>query len=91
VRNALRRVSDSGSLRIRVHEDDLETVRANREELLSLVDGIPHVEIVSDRRVGAGGCVVETAGGNIDARIETQLETVGETLKQMVMPTERAA
>lgn len=90
-RNALRRVAESGNLRIRVHAEDLDTVRANREELMTLVDGIPHVEIVADRRVGLGGCIVETAGGNIDARIETQLETVADTLKQMVVPMERAA
>ncbi len=85
VRNALRRVTESGTLRIRVHAEDLETIRAGREDLLTLVDGIPHIEIIEDRRVGAGGCVVETEAGNIDARIETQLEEVAETLEQMIM------
>jgi flagellar assembly protein FliH len=83
VRNSLRRVAESGTLRIRVHADDLATVRANREDLLSLVDGIPHIEIIEDRRVGPGGCLVETDAGNIDARIETQLEEVSSTLEAM--------
>ena len=73
VQNALRRVADGGSLRIRVHADDLQTVRSNREDLLTLVDNIRHVEIIEDRRVGPGGCIVETDAGNIDARLETQL------------------
>lgn len=73
VQNALRRVADGGSLRIRVHADDLQTVRGNREDLLTLVDNIRHVEIIEDRRVGPGGCIVETDAGNIDARLETQL------------------
>ena len=76
VKNTLRRVADSTSLRIRVHADDLATVRANREELYTLVDTIRKVEIVEDRRVGLGGCIVETDAGTIDARIETQLEEI---------------
>ena len=73
VRNALRRVADAGTLRIRVNAEDLQTIRGKREELLTLVDNIRHVEIIEDRRVGTGGCIVETDNGNIDARIETQL------------------
>jgi flagellar assembly protein FliH len=83
IRNALRRVADGSSLRIRVHANDLETVRGHREEILSLLDNVRNVEIIEDRRVGAGGCVVETPAGNIDARIETQLNEVGNTLNQM--------
>jgi len=73
VRNALRRVADAGTLRIRVNAEDLQTIRGKREELLTLVDNIRHVEIIEDRRVGTGGCIIETDNGNIDARIETQL------------------
>ncbi|HLJ53635.1 MAG TPA: FliH/SctL family protein [Chthonomonadaceae bacterium] len=80
VKNTLRRVADSTSMRIRVHADDLQTVRANREELFSLVDGVRKVEIVEDRRVGTGGCIVETNAGTIDARIETQLEEIRKLL-----------
>lgn len=80
VKNTLRRVADSTSLRIRVHADDLETVRGNREDLYALVDSIRKIEIVEDRRVGPGGCIVETDAGTIDARIETQLEEVRKML-----------
>ena len=71
-------------LRIRVHGNDLETVRTNRADLLTLVDGANHVEIIEDRRVEPGGCIIETNAGSIDARIETQLESVSDALKQMV-------
>lgn len=73
VRNALRRVTESGTVRIRVNSEDLPTIRGNRDELLTLVDNLRHLEIIEDRRVGVGGCIVETEGGNIDARLETQL------------------
>ncbi|CEK20433.1 FliH/SctL family protein [Chthonomonas calidirosea] len=73
IKNALLRVADSASLCIRVSPRDLETVRSHREELLEMLDHLPHVEIIGDRRVGDGGCIVETPNGNVDARIETQL------------------
>ena len=80
-RNALRRVVEGGTLRIRVNAEDLQTVRGNREELLTLVDNIRHVEIIEDRRVGAGGCIVETDAGSIDARLETQLAEAANLLE----------
>jgi flagellar assembly protein FliH len=89
IKNALRRVAESGALRIRVHASDLETVRSHREDLMSLLDGIHHLEIIEDRRVSEGGCIVETEAGNIDTRVETQLKEVADTLEQMV--THRAS
>lgn len=80
--NALRRVAESQFLRIRVHADDLATLRNRREDLLSLVDGSRHIEIVEDRRVGRGGCIVETSAGAIDATIETQLHELARLLEQ---------
>jgi len=73
VRNALRHSIESKRITIRVNEADLAPLRASRNDLLSLVDGIERLDIIEDRRVSQGGCVVETDGGTIDGRIETQL------------------
>lgn len=78
VQNAMRRVAESQSLRIKVNPADLETVRNYREEILEMLDGVKHLEINEDRRVGRGGCALETEAGNIDARIETQLQILPE-------------
>lgn len=83
-RNALRRVVDKENIRIRVNALDLETLRAAREDLLSLVDGMRHIEIVEDRRVDAGGCIVETNAGMIDAKVDTQLAEVNTLLETMM-------
>ena len=84
VRNSLRRVVDTENIRIRVNMDDLDTVRSSRDELTSLVDGIRHIEIVDDRRVNPGGCVVETGSGTIDAKMDTQLDEVTNALQAMI-------
>lgn len=81
VRNALRRVVDTENVRIRVNMEDLDTVRSSRDELATLMESIRGVEIVADRRVNPGGCVVETASGTIDAKLDTQIDEVTAALK----------
>lgn len=78
--NALRRVTDKDQVRIRVSLPDAPAVRAMRDDLLNLLDGAKNLEIVDDRRIGPGGCVVETNAGTIDARMETQLDEVERAL-----------
>lgn len=78
--NALRRVTDKDQVRIRVSLPDAAQVRGMREDLLNLMDGVKNLEIVDDRRIGQGGCVVETNAGTIDAKIETQLDEVERAL-----------
>ena len=87
IRSAIRRVSDHGALRVKVHPEDLDMARSHRGELESLLDGNAQIEIVADRRIGQGGCVVETDSGSIDARLETQIANVGEALNQVVLST----
>ncbi len=83
VQNALRRAADSQTLRVRVHETDLEAVRAAKSDLLMLVDGLQHLEIISDRRVQPGGALVETEAGTIDARMETQIAVLEESMQDL--------
>ncbi len=80
LQNALRRVTDKDHVRIRVSLADAAHVRGMREDLVNLMDGVKNLEIVDDRRIGQGGCVVETNAGTIDAKIETQLDEVERAL-----------
>lgn len=76
IQNALRRVTDKEQVRIRVSVGDAGRVRGMREDLMTMLDGLRHLEIVDDRRVGDGGCVIETGAGTIDAKIETQMAEI---------------
>ena len=38
------------------------------------------LEVVADERVALGGCLIETAGGTLDARLEVQLRQLVDTL-----------
>jgi len=83
VRNAMRRVTDKENMRIRVAASDAPRIKAAREEIMQIVDGIKTLEIVDDRRIGPGGCVIETNAGTIDAKIETQLGEIERTILEI--------
>lgn len=76
VRGCLRQLQDRERIRVRVSPDDLETMRAAREQLLAAHDDIRRMDVVEDRRVSQGGCIVESENGTLDARLDRQLKEV---------------
>lgn len=83
IRRSLKRLKDKSELRVRVNPDDLQAVREARADLLAAVDGIEKLELADDRRVGRGGCVIESPNGAIDARISTQLHELERSIAQV--------
>lgn len=83
VRSAVKRLRDRESLRVSVNPSDVERVKEAREDLIHAVDGVRKMEIVEDRRVGAGGCVIESPSGTLDSRIRTQIDEIGRVLGEM--------
>lgn len=81
IKNCLKRVTDKENVRIRVSVSDAPHVKEMRDEILSVIDGLRHLEIIDDRRIGDGGCVIETNAGTIDARISTQISEIERTLE----------
>ena len=49
-------------------------------ELLSKLRSIEEVELTEDEEISPGGCVLRFGSGQIDARIETQLDRIAEEL-----------
>ncbi len=68
-----------GTVRLRIHPDDLPAVEARRAALEA---GAPAaaLELVADVAVGRHGCVIETPQGRVDARLETQLAALERAL-----------
>lgn len=71
-RVALTRLHSRSTTIIRLHPDDYTHAAAHRERLES--DGA--IEIVEDRSVGLGGCLIQTEMGDIDARIAHQFREI---------------
>jgi flagellar assembly protein FliH/type III secretion protein L len=71
-----------GWVRVRVHTDDAAAVTARRDRLAARAPAGAALEIVADESVGRHGCVIETAVGRVDARLETQLAALERALLQ---------
>ncbi|HMF40887.1 MAG TPA: FliH/SctL family protein [Polyangia bacterium] len=67
-------------VRVRVHPDDAAAVTARRDALSARAPAGAALEIVADEAVGRHGCVIETALGRVDARLETQLAALERAL-----------
>jgi flagellar assembly protein FliH len=75
VRAALERVSGNRrELTLRLHPKDAEILISRRADLLEGLDKIEGIRFEGDPSITPGGCLVETANGLVDARLETQLE-----------------
>jgi flagellar assembly protein FliH len=82
VRGALRKLVERERVIVLLHPDDLELVRDMAGSLLAELGGIEHLEVQADRRVPAGGAIVRTAEGEVDATIETKLQRAREVLER---------
>lgn len=73
VRQAAAHAKNKERLVVRLHAADLSALRA-AGALNSILPPGKAVSWVADDSIELGGCVVETDGGRLDARLETQIE-----------------
>jgi len=78
VQGALRRVGGQRRIVIFVNPADLDVVREALGELGAQAGGLEPLDLQADQRVEAGGAVVRTAEGEVDAQVQTQLERARE-------------
>ncbi len=86
VTGALRRVVHRDGVVLDVNPADVEIVRAATDRISSELGALPRLEVAGERRVARGGCVVRTPDGEIDARLETQLERAAALLLDPAAP-----
>lgn len=90
VRSAMKRLRERENLRLSVNPRDLDTVKNARDDLISAVDGVRKLEVVEDRRVDPGGCVIESPSGTLDARMKTQIDEISRALGEAVPEPEES-
>lgn len=79
VSTALRNARQQEKVTVFVNPSDLEVVAGEREKFSS-DERIRLLDFVADPAVPAGGCVIETEVGKIDARLETQFKVIENAL-----------
>ena len=78
VRDCVGEARDPNQVNVRLHPDDVSLLQD------SVASGIDvQVRISADPDIRLGGCVVESATGSLDARLETQLERLQASLQSV--------
>ncbi len=83
--NALKLASQKDKVVIRVNPEDYEYVEHIRPDLLTEYKELKSVVISSDHSISRGGCFIETPSGDVDARIESQLEQIYQSLQDALL------
>ena len=73
VAKAIEHANTGDVLTIRVNPRDVELLREYWADALGDNPGNRRWQILADRRVKPGGCVIDTQTGSVDAQIDTQL------------------
>ena len=80
IRNSLSMVVDPTGLKIKVNPEDLKILNESKKSLEEIIGKNADISIESDTAILKGGCIIETDFGDIDARIESQLEIMEKVL-----------
>ena len=86
VRKALETIAQRSGATIEVNPDDLALVEAHAREALDIFRESPGLRLAANSHVARGGCMVTSAGGGADLRIDTQLDLI----EQVLLGEERA-
>ena len=80
-REALSKVENPGNVKIKMNPSDLQFINETKYQLSELIGNIDNVTIEPVKNIRSGGCIIETNLGEIDARIEKQLQAVEESFR----------
>ncbi|MBP2642417.1 MAG: Flagellar assembly protein FliH/Type secretion system HrpE [Firmicutes bacterium] len=82
---AMDKVRDQDKITIRVHPEKYGLVLEAKSELVSYLSGHATVTVQADETLKIGDVFIETPYGNVDARIDSQFETVKAALKGVAL------
>lgn len=88
IRSSLARKREQGEITLCVAPAQFSFVQAAREELTLAIDSQAELQILPDPTVKDRGCVIRSAYGSIDARIDTQLAEIKKELLRISLQTE---
>jgi flagellar assembly protein FliH len=80
VREAVGQVEDSAEITIHLHPDDLALLRKHQSPILQGLPETGPLRFANSSEVSRGGCMVHTRLGLLDARRETKIEQLRQSL-----------
>ena len=83
IRDVLRRRRERGVITLCVAPEQVAFIQEARDELMLVIDSQAELQIIPDPTVRDHGCVIRSSYGSIDARIDTQLNEIKNSLRQI--------
>jgi flagellar assembly protein FliH len=80
VREALRQAEDTAEIVIQLHPEDLALLRQHQSDVLNGSPETGPLRFIHSAEISRGGCVIQTRFGLIDARRETKIEQLRQSL-----------
>lgn len=88
IKKNLSRKREQGVITLCVAPSQFSFVQAAREELSFAIDSQAELKILPDASVKDRGCVIRSAYGSVDARIDTQLTEIKKELIRVALDQE---
>lgn len=79
---ALHLAADRSEVSLRVHPDDVQWIEKVKPEFFARFKELKHLNVTPDPSLLRGGCLLESPCGDVDGRIETQLEEVCQVMDE---------
>ena len=89
--HALRKVKGRADVILRVNLADVGLTTEHTKDFLAAAENIKNITVVEDLSVDAGGCIIETDFGSVDARIASQLHELEQRILDISPIKTRAA
>ena len=83
VRSAIEHAIDREKLKIRINPEDMQECENRKNDFIRELEGIKQLIFEADQSIERGGAVVEYSFGEIDARIEQQLQEVEREIRKV--------
>jgi len=84
IKDALKASVRADSYRISINPADLEVVTRQKPLFLASISGLKNLSIETDPAISPGGCRVDSELGDVDATIESQLDTIRQALAEAI-------
>ena len=80
VREAVTQTKETSEIMVQLHPDDLALLRKNESPILQGLSEAGPLKFIGSSEISRGGCLVQTRFGMLDARRETKLEQLRESI-----------
>ena len=84
IQQAIQAAVSAEEFHIKINPADMDIVQEHKPLFIASLTGLTNIEFVADPSVTAGGCILESPVGRVDATIEAQMEELAQTLREAI-------